>query len=66
MTWLFGQFWILLLIAFPVGALVTYFAENALLPHVDEETVESVAKPGGSSGASGADSARIDRPHPRR
>ncbi|WP_182920448.1 hypothetical protein [Nocardioides cavernaquae] len=36
MTWLFGQFWILLLIAFLVGALVTYVVEKALLPHVDE------------------------------
>lgn len=36
MTWLFGQFWLLLLIAFLVGALVTYLIEKALLPHVDE------------------------------
>ena len=36
MTWLFAQFWVLLLIAFVVGALVTYLVERLVLPHVDE------------------------------
>lgn len=36
MTWLFLQFWLLLLIAFALGGLVTWLLLKTLLPHVDE------------------------------
>lgn len=36
MTWLFGQLWFLLLLAFLVGSLVTWLVAKIALPHVDD------------------------------
>lgn len=41
MTWLFGQLWFLLLLAFLVGSLVTWLVAKALLPHEDELEAEA-------------------------
>jgi len=36
MTWLFGQLWVWLLVAFLVGSLLTWLIAALLLPHVDD------------------------------
>jgi hypothetical protein len=36
MTWLFGQLWFLMLIAFLIGSLLMLLVERLVLPHVDE------------------------------
>lgn len=41
MTWLFGQLWFLMLIAFVVGVLVAWLIARLVLPHEDELERES-------------------------
>ncbi len=36
MTWLFGQLWFLMLLAFLVGSVVAWVVAKVALPHVDE------------------------------
>lgn len=36
MAWLFGQLWLLLLVAFILGAIVAWIIARIALPHVDE------------------------------
>lgn len=40
MAWLFGQLWLLLLIAFIVGAVVAWLIARITLPHVDEVGID--------------------------
>jgi len=44
MTWLFAQLWFLLLLAFLVGALVTYLVVKVLLPNVDDLEAETASR----------------------
>ncbi|WP_157550856.1 hypothetical protein [Nocardioides jensenii] len=44
MAWLFGQLWFLILLAFLVGALLTYAVVALALPHVDDLEAETGAR----------------------
>ncbi|MGL5808668.1 MAG: hypothetical protein ACRCYQ_01840 [Nocardioides sp.] len=41
MTWLFGQLWFLMLIAFLIGTLVTFVVIKLALPHVNDLKAET-------------------------
>lgn len=50
MTWLFGQMWFLLLLAFLVGSLVAWLVTRLVLPHADELEEETGIKSKGLLG----------------
>lgn len=50
MTWLIGQLWFLMLIAFVVGALVAWLVATLVLPHEDELEAETGAESKGVLG----------------
>jgi hypothetical protein len=41
MTWLFGQLWFLILLAFLVGSLAAWLIAKVALPHEDELEAEA-------------------------
>jgi hypothetical protein len=41
MTWLFGQLWFLILLAFLAGSLLTWLTLKVVLPHEDDLEAEA-------------------------